>query len=66
MATHPTSVPALARAVFPKLGLSRRVNAGVFDGAWTGSGRLLASHSPIDGSVLAQVRTATPAEYERA
>jgi len=60
------SVAALRRAIFPRLGLGLRVNAGVFDGEWTGSGKLLASHSPIDGSLLAQVRTATPAEYERA
>jgi aldehyde dehydrogenase (NAD+) len=66
MPTKSPSVSALTKAIFPKLGLSRRVNAGVFDGTWGGSGKLLASHSPIDGSLLAQVRTATPAEYERA
>ena len=66
MPTKSPSVSALAKAIFPRLGLSRRVNAGVFDGTWTGSGKLLASHSPIDGSLLAQVRTASPAEYERA
>jgi aldehyde dehydrogenase (NAD+) len=66
MPSQSSSVSALAKAIFPKLGLSRRVNAGVFDGSWSGSGKLLASHSPIDGSLLAQVRTASPAEYERA
>jgi aldehyde dehydrogenase (NAD+) len=66
MSSPSPSVSALARRIFPRLGLSRRVNAGVFDGAWSGSGPLLASHSPVDGSLLAQVRTASPAEYERA
>ncbi|MBI2513613.1 MAG: aldehyde dehydrogenase family protein [Opitutae bacterium] len=66
MATASSSVSALAKSIFPKLGLSRKTNAGVFDGEWGGSGKLLSSHSPIDGSLLAQVRTATPEEYERA
>lgn len=66
MATASTSVSALAKSIFPKLGLSRKINAGVFDGEWSGSGKLLSSYSPIDGSLLAQVRTATPEEYERA
>ena len=63
--TTPSSA-ALARRIFPRLGLSPKLNAGVFDGAWSGSGKLLASHSPIDGRLLAQIRTATPEEYERA
>ena len=41
-------------------------NLGVFDGEWSGSGKLLQSFSPNDGSLLGEVRTATPAEYERA
>jgi aldehyde dehydrogenase (NAD+) len=40
-------------------------NPGVFCGEWLGSGKSLASVSPIDGKILATVRTATPAEYER-
>ena len=39
---------------------------GVFDGEWAGSGKLLQSFSPNDGSLLGEVRTATPPEYERA
>jgi aldehyde dehydrogenase (NAD+) len=66
MSSKSSSVSSLAKAIFPRLGLNRRINAGVFDGGWSGSGKLLSSHSPIDGSLLAQVRTATPAEYERA
>ena len=61
-----TSPAALAAALFPRLGLSTKINAGVFDGEWGGSGKLLSSYSPIDGSLLGQVRTATPEEYERA
>jgi len=52
-------------AIFRSLGLTE-VNAGVFDGEWRGSGKLLKSFSPIDGSLLGEVRTATAAEYERA
>jgi aldehyde dehydrogenase (NAD+) len=47
------------------LGL-KSLNAGVFDGEWSGSGKILQSHSPNDGNLLAEVRTATPQEYERA
>jgi aldehyde dehydrogenase (NAD+) len=47
------------------LGL-KTLNAGVFDGEWSGSGKILQSFSPNDGSLLAEVRTATPEEYERA
>jgi aldehyde dehydrogenase (NAD+) len=56
-----SSAPATLKA----LGLDR-INPGVFDGQWSGSGKLLPSHSPNDGSLLAEVRTATPDEYERA
>ncbi len=44
----------------------KATNPGVFDGSWHGSGGLLPSISPNDGSVLASVRTGTPEEYERA
>jgi L-aminoadipate-semialdehyde dehydrogenase len=47
-----------------KLGLQPR-NPGAFCGEWLGSGPALKSISPIDGRVLATVRTATPQTYER-
>jgi aldehyde dehydrogenase (NAD+) len=52
-------------AILKKLGLQAD-NAGLFDGQWSGSGPALKSVSPIDGKVLASVRTATAADYERA
>ncbi len=51
-------------ALLKKLGL-RENNPGVFCGEWLGSGPLLKSISPIDGKVLARVRTATAADYEK-
>lgn len=57
--------PSAAPALFKKLGLDSMV-PGVFDGEWGGSGKVLSSYSPNDGALLAQVRTATPDEYERA
>jgi aldehyde dehydrogenase (NAD+) len=51
-------------AILKKLGL-RADNPGVFGGQWLGSGPLLESVSPIDGKVLASVRTASAADYER-
>src|SRR5277367_1203717 len=51
-------------AILKKLGL-RAENDGVFDGQWFGSGPVLKSVSPINGKVLASVRTATDADYER-
>ena len=60
------SVSSVAKVIFPKLGLSLKgVNAGVFGGRWGGGGAVLAKHSPIDGSRLGRVRSATPADYER-
>jgi len=53
------------QATLKALGLGA-TNPGVFDGQWSGSGKILQSHSPTDGSLLAEVRTATPQEYERA
>ncbi len=62
-----TSVAAVAKAIFPKLGLSQKAtNPGVFAGAWGGSGAVLAKHSPIDGTLLGRVRQATPEDYELA
>src|SRR5262245_20551703 len=52
-------------AVLKRLGL-QRLNSGVFDGDWAGSGKVLQSISPNDGNVIAEVRTATPQDYERA
>src|SRR5271154_102718 len=51
-------------AILKALGLTAE-NAGVFDGQWAGSGPVLKSVSPINGKVLASVRTATAADYER-
>lgn len=56
-----TSVPALLK----NLGLGPE-NPGVFCGEWLGGGETLESISPIDGTVLAAVTTATIADYERA
>ncbi len=52
------------KSLFKKLGL-REVNPGAFCGDWLGSGKILESVSPNDGKVLARVRQATPAEYEK-
>ncbi|HEX7632046.1 MAG TPA: aldehyde dehydrogenase family protein, partial [Lacunisphaera sp.] len=61
------SVSSVAKAIFPKLGLSQKaVNAGVFAGEWTGRGPVLEKRSPIDGSLLGRVAQATPADYEQA
>ena len=51
-------------SIVRKLGL-REENPGAFCGEWLGSGKPLQSLSPIDGRLLATVRTATPEEYER-
>src|SRR4051812_40741471 len=59
------SVSSVAKAIFPKLGLSQKsVNAGVFAGKWGGSGVVLKKHSPIDGSLLGRVKQATAEDYE--
>ena len=54
---------ASASAVLKKLGLAAN-NPGVFCGEWLGGGKTLQSISPINGQVLAGVRTATPEDYE--
>ena len=51
--------------VLKKLGLEEE-NAGVFDGAWCGSGEKIDKISPIDGKKIASFRTASAEEYERA
>ncbi len=67
MTNRSTSVAAVAKSIFPSLGLSlKSVNAGVFAGAWGGTGPILGKHSPIDGALLGRVRQASPADYERA
>ena len=48
-----------------KLGLAEE-NAGAFDGEWRGGGAVLEKFSPIDGKLLARVRTATEEDYDRA
>ena len=50
--------------LFKRLGL-RENNLGVFNGAWSGGGKVLRSVSPVDGKLLATVRLATAAEYEQ-
>ncbi|HEY0368691.1 MAG TPA: aldehyde dehydrogenase family protein [Chthoniobacterales bacterium] len=52
------------RAVLENLGIADE-NAGGFDGEWRGGGEVLAKHSPIDGGLLARVRTASDEDYER-
>ncbi len=51
-------------ALLKKLGL-QEINAGVFCGHWLGSGPILKSVSPIDGKIIAKVKTATSAQYEQ-
>src|SRR3954463_12049697 len=50
--------------ILKRLGLKFE-NPGTFCGQWLGSGKILKSVSPIDGKVLASVRTATVEEYEQ-
>ncbi len=59
------TVKAVVAEIFPRLGLKAN-NRGVFAGEWLGSGPVIEKHSPIDGSVLGRVTTATPAEVGRA
>ena len=62
-----TSVSAVAKAIFPKLGLALTApNPGAFSGTWGGAGPLLEKRSPVDGSLLGRVRQAAPADYEKA
>src|SRR5882757_593745 len=42
------------------------VNHGVFDGEWHGGGATIESISPIDGKVIARVKQASAADFERA
>jgi aldehyde dehydrogenase (NAD+) len=63
--TASSSVKKVAADVFAKLDLDAR-NLGAFAGEWFGSGPKLEKRSPIDGSLLAEVTTASPAEVARA
>ena len=49
--------------VLNKLGLTNE-NPGVFAGEWHGSGAIIEKISPVDGNVLARVRTASDEDYE--
>jgi aldehyde dehydrogenase (NAD+) len=59
------TVKKTAAEIFPRLGLKAK-NHGVFAGEWFGSGPKLECRSPIDGSVLGTVTTASPGDYHRA
>ena len=59
-----TSVKKAAAEVFARLGLTEH-NHGVFAGEWLGSGPAIEKVSPIDGSVLARVTTATQVDVAR-
>ncbi|MBA3386341.1 MAG: aldehyde dehydrogenase family protein [Chthoniobacterales bacterium] len=53
------------RSVLEKLGLAEE-NSGAFDGEWRGGGAMIEKSSPIDGKLLARVRTASDEDYKRA
>src|SRR4026209_1597378 len=50
-------------SVLEKLGLTD-VNDGVFDGEWRGGGNVIEKISPIDGKMLARIRTASDEDYK--
>ncbi len=58
------SVLAARDEIFRQLDLTTE-EAGAFDGTWRAGGELRDARSPIDGSVLARVRSADAADYER-
>jgi aldehyde dehydrogenase (NAD+) len=51
-------------SLFKTLGISAD-NPGAFNGDWFGGGSIIEKFSPIDGKLLARVRTATEGEYEQ-
>ena len=55
---------SLMRSVLEKLGIGDET-AGAFDGEWRGGGAVIEKYSPIDGKLLARVRTASDEDYER-
>ena len=58
------SVLAVRDEIFAQLELSTE-EVGAFDGTWRASGEVREARTPIDGSVLARVRHANAADYER-
>jgi aldehyde dehydrogenase (NAD+) len=52
------------RSVLEKLGIGEEAD-GAFDGEWRGGGAVIEKRSPIDGKLLARVRTASDEDYER-
>ncbi|MFN2475626.1 MAG: aldehyde dehydrogenase family protein [Chthoniobacterales bacterium] len=52
------------RSVLDKLGIGEEA-LGAFDGEWRGGGAVIEKFSPIDGKLLARVRTASEDDYER-
>ena len=52
------------QSVFEKLALSED-NAGVFDGQWRGGGAKIDKLSPIDGTKLASIHTASEDDYKK-
>ena len=55
----------MQQSVLERLGVAGD-NNGAFDGEWRGGGELIEKFSPIDGKLLARVRTASADDYERA
>jgi aldehyde dehydrogenase (NAD+) len=51
------------KSILNKLGISDE-NLGAFAGEWRGGGEVIEKISPIDGKVLARVRTASAEDYE--
>ena len=49
--------------ILAKLGLSDD-NTGVFAGEWRGGGDVIEKISPVDGKLLARVRSASAEDYE--
>jgi aldehyde dehydrogenase (NAD+) len=50
--------------VLERLGIAEE-NTGAFSGDWSGGGGVIEKVSPIDGRVLARIRSASDADYER-
>jgi len=55
---------SLTNGLLKKLGL-QATNPGVFWGEWGGNGRILESVSPVDGKVIARIKTGTAEDYEK-
>ena len=53
------------RSILEKLGIGDEA-PGAFDGEWRGGGAVIEKFSPIDGKLLARVRTASEEDYDRA